>query len=327
MTRLPLDDLSRAGVVLCRQCAVVGEHGRGARLVVRTDAQAGAHVPALHGRRARPAAASIGGGGVLRGGDLRARVPGARVRRRAGAGRLGTARGRRRGTCDGRRWRRRGRVARRRARATAAAWTANATPIVLDGLSGTGIRAFVMEEQFPVVSLVGLWRPRLFIARHVIEALTPTSCASPWPTRSRIAARGTTPNACSSAPAPDLLGWWAVGHGLERQWAAAAECAADRRAVADSRTADSILAAALVKVSRLAVGPAPGVLLFSTLHEHGDIAARVSRLVSPAPDPQPRSIRVRVIVTASAALVVWASLPWIFPAVHALTENCLRLLP
>ncbi len=222
---------------------------------------------------------------------------------------------------------RRGRVARRRARATAAAWTANATPIVLDGLSGTGIRAFVMEEQFPVVSLVGLWRPRLFIARHVIEALTADELRVA--VAHEVAHRRAWDNAkrlflCAS---PDLLGWWAVGHGLERQWAAAAECAADRRAVADSRTRGLDLAAALVKVSRLAVGPAPGVSLFSTLHEYGDIAGRVSRLVRPAPDPQPRSIRVRVIVITSAALVVSASLPWIFPAVHALTENCLRLLP
>jgi hypothetical protein len=222
---------------------------------------------------------------------------------------------------------RRGLAARRRARAIVEAWVETATPIELDDLAGTGIRAYVIEDSFPIVSLAGICRPRLFIARHVLAALTPGEL------RGALAHEAAHRRAWDNAKrallcwSPDLLGWFRAGRDLERQWAAAAESAADHRAAADSPARGLDLAGALVKVSRLAVGSAPRVVLFSTLDEHGDVAARVSRLVAqPPPAPPRRSSRRHVLVLVLVGATI-ASVPQIWPSVHAVTEWCVRLLP
>src|SRR5205814_1883329 len=54
------------------------------------------------------------------------------------------------------------------ARATGV-WVKNAEAIELDGWSG---QAFAIDAAFPIVAVVGIWRPRLVIARTVIEHCT-----------------------------------------------------------------------------------------------------------------------------------------------------------
>ena len=49
-------------------------------------------------------------------------------------------------------------------------WLSTATPLTLPRL---GLPAFQVESAFPVVAVVGLFRPRLVIARTVLEACTP----------------------------------------------------------------------------------------------------------------------------------------------------------
>jgi hypothetical protein len=205
------------------------------------------------------------------------------------------------------------------------AWAGTAAPIELDGLSGTDIRAYVVEDPFPVVSLAGVCRPRLFIARQVLAALTPGELRAAL--AHEVAHRRAWDNAkrllfCWS---PDLLGWFPAGRDLECQWAAGAESAADRRAALDSPARRLDLAGALITVSRLAVDSGPRVVLFSTLDEHGDVAARVSRLVTPMP-PCRRSPPLRVLTLVLSFATV-ASVPRMWPAVHAVTEWCVRLLP
>ena len=222
---------------------------------------------------------------------------------------------------------RRGLAASRRARAIVDAWMATARPIQLDELSGTGISACVIEDPFPVVALVGIRRPRLFIARQVVEALTPGEL------RVTVAHEVAHCRAWDNAKrallcwSPDLLAWSPSGRRLEREWAAAAECAADRRAASECPVRRLALAAALLKVSRLAVVSAPGARLFSTLHERGDVTARVTRLVTPAPAGLGGPSRWRLSATAAVAGAAAVLLPRIWPAVHAVTEACLRLLP
>jgi hypothetical protein len=82
-----------------------------------------------------------------------------------------------------------------------------------------------------------------------------------------------------------------------------------------------------VKVSRLAIAPAPGVRLFSTLHGDGDIADRVSHLLAPVP-ASGRSYRGGICVAAFVACCcAVVLLPDVLMAVHGFTEACLRLLP
>jgi Zn-dependent protease with chaperone function len=219
----------------------------------------------------------------------------------------------------------RGVAARRRTRTLLDGWMVTAAPIRLDDQPSGTVDAYVIEAAFPVVALVGVRMPRLFIARQVLEALTPGELRAA--VAHELAHRRAWDNAkrlllCWT---PCLLAWSAVGRRLESEWAVAAECAADRRA-ANSRTRGLDLAGALVKVSRLAIAPAPPVRLFSTLHERGDVAGRVSQLLTPEP-ASGRSCRGAVCLGATAAGGAIAWLPQVLSAVHDLTESCLRLLP
>jgi Zn-dependent protease with chaperone function len=222
----------------------------------------------------------------------------------------------------------RGAMLTRRARSIVDRLQVDAVPLELPGLSGTRIRAYAVHDAFPVVSLVGVWRPRLFVARQVLAVLSATELKAAvehelahsraWDNATRVLYAWT----------PDLLGWLPAGRRLERLWAAAAEREADRTAAQGSATRGVDLAGALVKVSRLAAAPAsaPAVPLFSTFHECGEIADRVRRLVS-ASSGEPRCCSGLPARGVAAALVVCASVPKMWQMLHAISETCVQFLP
>jgi Zn-dependent protease with chaperone function len=216
----------------------------------------------------------------------------------------------------------------RRAGALVRRWEVSATPVDVPDLAGTRIRAYAVDDRFPVVALVGVWRPRLFIARQVLAALTASELKVAI--AHELAHRRAWDNGKRAlfAWAPDLLGWLAAGRRLERQWAAAAEREADCTAAGASPRRGVDLAGALVKVSRLAAVPAtaPAIPLFSTFHECGDIGDRVRRLVSASSQERPRRVGPPPWA-AAVTLVVLASLPQTWQTLHAISELCVQLLP
>src|SRR6266850_8396311 len=54
-------------------------------------------------------------------------------------------------------------------------WLMQGTPIQINGI---GIEAFQIDHEFPLIAIVGFLRPRLFIARQVLEMLTPEEIAA-----------------------------------------------------------------------------------------------------------------------------------------------------
>ena len=175
----------------------------------------------------------------------------------------------------------RGLAAVRRTRALVDGWMSHAAPIQLDAqvprgggrVRHRGLRFRWLRSSACALracsSRVRCWRRS-----------RPVRCAPPWRTSSRIVRAWDNAKRLLVCWTPGLLAWSAAGRQLESRWAAGAECAADRSA-ADSPTRGLDLAGALVKVSRLAIAPVPGVRLFSTLHGHGDVADRVSRAARP----------------------------------------------
>ena len=219
----------------------------------------------------------------------------------------------------------RGRAARRGTRTLVSGWMASAAPIRLDDERG-GVDAHVIETPFPVVALVGVLAPRLFIARQVLEALTPGELQAA--VAHELAHRRARDNAkrLLLSCTPGLLPWSAVGRRLESEWALAAEWAADRMA-ADSRGRGLDLAGALVKVSRLAIAPAPAM----SSVQHAPRARRCrrpgnasSRPRSRSP-PRPRRGGIWTAILVAGGAVLW--LPQVLAGVHGATEWCLRSLP
>jgi Zn-dependent protease with chaperone function len=204
------------------------------------------------------------------------------------------------------------------------AWLRKAQPIAL---RETSIPAFVIETDAPVMALVGVVRPRLLIARAVLDALTGEELRAgvaheighhrAWDNLKRLAI-------CA---APDLLAATAAGRAIEGRWVSASEHDADRRAC-DTGRARCALASALVKVARLTPRMTTIAEPICTLVDGGEIASRVQRLLddgAPAASAR-RAASGRIVIALLAATLALGYAP-LLRAVHIATEVLVHTLP
>jgi Zn-dependent protease with chaperone function len=106
---------------------------------------------------------------------------------------------------------------------------------------------------------------------------------------------------------PGILPFAGGSQTLERGWRKFAEWAADDHAVAGSARRSFALAAALVRVARMTAGAAQAPLAFMLLGDADQLAARVERLLGPAP-PNARTVGPRPVLALSAILLMAGSL-------------------
>jgi len=203
-------------------------------------------------------------------------------------------------------------------------WMRAAQPLAVD----VTMPVYTIVTDAPLMALVGIWRPRLIVARRLVDALTPEELAASlaheaghrraWDNLKRLVMRA----------APDFLPTTAAARTLEHRWASAAEHTADRLASRDSADARCALASALVKVARLTpIPPALGEPI-STFVGGGEIASRVERLLDDRPGAPAtrRALAPRWIAAAVTIAIVVAYLP-LLRAVHAATEVLVHTLP
>ncbi len=219
----------------------------------------------------------------------------------------------------------RGAAALREAAGRSRAWLAHAEPIAL---AGAPAPVYCLDAPVPAMTLVGVFRPKLLVTRPLIDALTPDELQAAvehevghlgsWDNLKRLAMRAT----------PDALSLLAASRGLERDWALAAEQAADARAAHDSGTGLA-LASALIKVARLTPVNRTFSALASPLVGGEGIASRVERLMDRRPAQRP-SIAIRVlcwtatVVTLGAIVVGYAPM---LQSVHHVSEVLVHALP
>jgi Zn-dependent protease with chaperone function len=185
--------------------------------------------------------------------------------------------------------------------------------------------AFAVDADAPVMALVGLLRPRLFIMQPILDALTVEELHAAvahelghrraWDNLKRLAMRA----------APDLLSATSASRALERRWAAASEHVADR-AAGDSGRARCALASALVKVARMTPPATSFTEPISTLVDGGDITARVRCLLDDAPAPAERR-PLRSFAFAIPALAFVLAYAPVLRLIHAVTELLVSTLP
>ena len=220
----------------------------------------------------------------------------------------------------------RGIVAWRRAARRAEAWMRAARPVAL---GHSRVVAFAIDDEAPMMALVGVLRPRLLVTRGLLAALTceeiDASVAHEighwraWDNLKRLAMRA----------APDLLAVTSTSHAIERRWAAAAEQAADRRAAGNDNPTRCALASALVKVARLMPVTTPLNEPISTLLDGGEITSRVERLLDDgtlAASARNHSTR-RLIVLAILAVALPLGYMPLLQIVHNATEVLVNTLP
>ena len=228
-------------------------------------------------------------------------------------------------------------------RATArltADWLRHAERITLPGIA---IATFRIEHAFPVIAIVGVVRPRLFIASHVLELLTAEEItAAVAHENSHLAARDNLKRGVLRACRDTLL-IIPSGRSLDRSWSEAAEEAADESAAQRGRGIALDLASALVKIARNVPSgarptmPAGVFLIGDELVGDEDVSGikiRVGRLmVLAGGDSQPSNDQVSDSLVfwmlsglLLSLLVVIINAPLIFSSVHSLIENAVFML-
>ncbi len=215
----------------------------------------------------------------------------------------------------------RGALAWRRASIRAKAWLELSQPLTIPAI---GLPTYEIATATPMMALVGIVRPRLFITRGVLDALTGEELAAAVAHELRHWRAADNLKRLAMRAAPDLLTASAASRAVERRWAAAAEHDADRRAadavdIPERSRVRCALASALVKVARLMPSPAPTCDPISTLVDGGDIESRVHKLLDDPPAaPSSGALSVTALLAAAAATALLYT-P-LLRAVHAFTE-------
>jgi len=202
-------------------------------------------------------------------------------------------------------------------------WMATAEPMAVPGVD---VPTYAITTSFPVVAIAGILRPRLVIARSVIDACTPAELVAIVAHERRHLDAHDNLRRALIVITPDLLAWLPIARRLREAWNEAAEDAADDAAAAAGEEGRVDLAAALIRVARLREvgGPQPA-LPASALYRGENLDRRVRRLLEPAPaTPEVRRSSWRRWTTYLAA---GAACALVLEGVHVVIELGVTFLP
>ncbi|MEP7338689.1 MAG: M48 family metalloprotease [Acidobacteriota bacterium] len=217
-------------------------------------------------------------------------------------------------------------------------WVQNSEPLPqAHPLIPSPIPAYRLRHTFPVIAVVGTFRPRLFIADHLFDSLKPEELTAAVAHEcGHLAARDNLKRALLRA-CRDSLTIVPCGRLLDREWAAASEAAADEFAARKGGEIAFDLASALVKIARLVpIGMRPSMPASALLigEDEGGIAARVQGLMRLATTARTKetpslglsaSLWLSVGALVTVALLV-ASNPHLLVTIHNLIEVAVSTL-
>ncbi len=214
-------------------------------------------------------------------------------------------------------------------------WLQHAKPVRLAGIA---IPAYEVEHQFPVIAIVGTFRPRLFIASRVLTSLSSDELAAAINHEAGHLVHGDNLMRGLMRACRDSLLIIPCGRSLDTAWKDASEEAADEHAARMGAGAALDLASSLVKISRMIpAGQSPvfaSGAFFVTQHDKGAVTTRVRRLLNLANDDRrstgPRHIARRTTwlpITIMVIVVALASSqPHVLLATHSLIEEVVSAL-
>lgn len=180
-------------------------------------------------------------------------------------------------------------------------WMSCAEPVSIEGMETPAYR---IRHHFPVIAVLGVLRPRLFIASQVFDELTPEELSAALAHEcGHIAARDNLKRVLLRA-SEDALLVAPLGRALARTWREDSEMAADEFAASESSGAALNLASAIVKISRMIPAGARPTLP-AAAHLLGDngsgLSTRVRNLLKLASAGARAKARARI-----RPLLVWS---------------------
>jgi hypothetical protein len=169
-------------------------------------------------------------------------------------------------------------------------------------LAGVAIPAYRIRHPFPVVTVLGVRRPRLYVAEQVLSGLDDAERGAVFDHELAHVASHDNLRHWLMRACPDLLVLSPAGDALLRSWLTATEEAADEAAARSAPGAALDLADALVKVARLVPRDEPAFVPALALHNGDDIARRDGPLGPwPASCSWPRCPSIRRISASCTA--------------------------
>lgn len=213
-------------------------------------------------------------------------------------------------------------------------WLRRGEEMQIDGID---MPAFKVDHPFPMIAVVGVLRPRVFIAGQILEGLSRDELMAAMAHEAgHMAARDNLKRIvmriCS-----DLL-VFPFGKTLDRMWADATEREADQFAAARGQLSALDLASALIKVAKmmpLKTGPALPIGAFLLEPNHTLLASRIYHLIEladePATSPDTPSPRRSLIPWLISAITLEAIPPLAFDRlilfrIYDLSERLFALL-
>ena len=216
-------------------------------------------------------------------------------------------------------------------------WLSTSTKIAIDGIA---IPTYVFQHSFPIIAVVGAFRPRLFIADHVFESLSGEELAAAIAHEyGHLAAHDNFKRAVMRVSRAALL-LIPCGRLMDRAWSEASESAADEYAAQQSSQVALNLASALVRIARMIPkGHRPAIPAAVSAFLGGDdqpgVKVRVKRLVELATtDPRQlvsnasivRFVPWLVLTLVVATGVTIESRPQVLASVHHFVEQVVVVL-
>ena len=215
-----------------------------------------------------------------------------------------------------------------------AQWLSKAEPIQLPNLD---LPAYQVPHAFPLIAVVGAFRPRLFIARQVVENLSPAELKAALEHETgHLLAHDNLKRAIVRVCRDLAL---VPGSGrLDRAWLEASEAAADEYAARRDRRFGLDLAAALVKIARMVPpGARPAMIAGAFLaNVDGDLGvnSRVRQLVRLSDQIHERPVHATRVSQFSKLIPIAVCLLFIaltteiqvLPTVHSVIEHAVYFL-
>ncbi len=216
-------------------------------------------------------------------------------------------------------------------------WSTTSTRIELETIN---VPTYVLDHSFPIIAVVGAFRPRLFIANHVLGSLSEEELAAALAHEyGHLVARDNFKRSVMRVSRAALL-LIPCGRSMDRAWSEASESAADEYAAQQSSFVALNLASALVRIARMIphgqrhVIPA-SVSAFLSSEDSPGVKVRVRRLVElAATDPRQLASNASVVrfvpwlvLTLTVVIsVTIESRPQVLATVHSFVEHVVAVL-
>lgn len=192
---------------------------------------------------------------------------------------------------------------------------------------GDGQAVWILDTPYPVAAVTGVFRTRLLLSTRIVQECTPSELDAVIRHEAAHVRRHDNLVRAAMRGLPDPLAMMPAGRDLQNAWAAAAEEAADDEAAGAQAESRTELAAALVRVARMADGPPPGWMPALAFYEGTNLEHRVRRLLSAGSGARAATAgRLAAFAAAAvcAALLVTDS---VSRELHGLMELAVRHLP